>query len=307
MRAMVLAVLVVLVAACTSPVPPAPPVVVPAPPAGLAERIDAFLAASRWGRYDHVADVLVTVRGRTVVEQHRRGPPDRRREIDGVTAAVLAALVGVVGEGGGLGEVRRPLAELLPEVPPGLTGATLHDLLVGGPVTPTDPLAELGPGLPAAPLAEVLSRATGRPLPELAGELLFAPLGIDPAWAGTAGPAVTAREMAVLGSLWLDRGLVAGRQVVPAAWMDTSARPYAQTGRRRLPYAGYRQWLAWAGGHSATVVTGTGGQLIEVVPALDLVVVVACDELDAPDPLVPPAGSETFVELVSSVIVPSVG
>ncbi|MDY7091056.1 MAG: hypothetical protein SYR96_38985, partial [Actinomycetota bacterium] len=169
----------------------------------------------------------------------------------------------------------------------------LHDVLTGTSADDTSALTAL------------LTAATGRPVPDLARELLFAPLGIDPPWTGR-GPEVTAEETAALAALWLDRGAAGGRQVVPAGWMDLAVRPHAETGRRVLPYAGYRQWLTRAQRHAAVVLTGADGQLVEVVPGLDLVVVVSCDE--DPSPAVAlPASSDAFVELVSSTVVPVLG
>jgi CubicO group peptidase (beta-lactamase class C family) len=304
------AVLVLVGCTTATPVDPAPPPPTTAPADRLAQRIDAFLGASKWGRYDRVTAVVVSVDGRPVVQRQTR-QPEPRAEVSGVSAAVLVALVGILlersadpatPEAGRLGTagvrgVHRPLAELLPgplpaELAP--SGATpLHDLLVGTSLTPT------------APLTAVLVAATGRPVPDLAREWLFGPLGIDPPWTPD-GPAVTAGETATLAALWLDRGTAGGRQVVPAAWLDLAGRPYAETGLRRLPYAGYHQWVTRAGEYAATVFTGQDGQLVEVVPGLGLVVVVACGEDPNPDVAIP-AGSESFVELVSSTILPALG
>jgi hypothetical protein len=303
--------------ATPAPVRPGPTGGVVAPPlgtAGLAQRVDAFLGASKWGRYDRISAVLVVVDGRTVVDRRRPDLPEQPQEVGGFTATVLVSLVGILldrsdprgspvpaGPGAlgteGLRGVRRPVGELvagpLPPALAPLAGTPLRDLLVG--TSMDDP----------APLAELLTAATGRPVPELAHDLLFAPMGIDPPWTAT-GPAVTAEDMAALGALWLDRGVVAGRQVVPAAWVDESSRPFRATGRPRLSYAGYRQWVTRAGGHAAIALTGDDGQLVEAVPALRLLVVVASD----PDPRPRsafPAGSEAFVELVSGTVVPALG
>src|SRR4051794_39406582 len=231
-----------------------------APPGteGLAQRVDAFLGASKWGRYDRISAVLVLVDGRTVVDRRRPDLPEEPREVGGFTAAVLVALVGVLLDrsdpagaglpagagalgGEGLRGVRRPIGELLPgPLPPALVplaGTPLRDLLIG--TSADDPAA----------LADLVTAATGRPVPDLARELLFGPLGIDPPWTAT-GPLVTAGQMAAFGALWLDRGAVAGRQVVPAAWIDESSRPFRPTGHPRLDYAGYRQWVTRAGGHA---------------------------------------------------------
>jgi len=56
-----------------------------------------------------------------------------------------------------------------------------------------------------------------------------------------------------------------------------------------------------ADGHRAFAAMGSGGQLIEVVPDLDLVVVVAsADAVGA-------AGPELYLDLVSSYIAPAIG
>lgn len=57
---------------------------------------------------------------------------------------------------------------------------------------------------------------------------------------------------------------------------------------------------------AAVVLTGEDGRLVEVVPGLDLVVVVGCDEDPAPGMAIP-ASSEAFVELVSSTVLPVLG
>jgi hypothetical protein len=311
-------------ASCTAGEPPPPPqaTVRPgpsggiAPPGaeGLAQRVDAFLGASKAGRYNRISAVLVLVDGRTVVDRRRSDLPEERREVGGFTASVLVALIGVLLDrsdpagadvaagsgalgGEGLRGVRRPIGELLPgPLPPALAplaGTPLRDVLVG---TSTDD---------PAPLAELVTAATGRPVPDVARELLFGPLGIDPPWTAT-GPRVTAAEMAAFGALWLDRGAVDGRPVVPAAWVDESSRPFLATGRPRLAYAGYRQWVTRAGGHAAVALTGADGQLVEAVPALRLLVVVASDPEPHPQNAFP-AESEAFVELVSGTVVPALG
>jgi hypothetical protein len=318
--ALVLAASVACTTAGAPPVPvpdssPAPAPVVPGPAApdrpvpdldGLPARIEAFLSASKWGRYDRVSAVLVRVDGRTVVDRRRPAAPEQRREVGGFTAAVLVAVAGILLDRGTLGTegirgVRLPVASLLPAAPPSSLPAPLaavattplHDVLVGTSSEDT------------AALAALITAATGRPVPDVARELLFAPLGVDPPWTGR-GPAVTVEEMAAVAALWLDRGAVGGRQVVPARWMDLAVRPHAETGRHWLPDAGYRQWLTRVDRHAAVVLTGEDGQLVEVVPDLDLVVVVGCDEDPAPDVAIP-ASSEAFVELVSSTVLPVLG
>jgi CubicO group peptidase (beta-lactamase class C family) len=95
------------------------------------------------------------------------------------------------------------------------------------------------------------------------------------------------RDLARLGRLYLDGGRRDGVQVVPAGWtreatVDQSAVPIWDSSG--VGY-GYGWWVRSAGGDRAYAATGYGGQLIEVVPALDLVVVTVADRdrLDATD------------------------
>jgi hypothetical protein len=268
-----------LATGCTAVAPPRP--------LGVAERVDALFAVSVSGRYERVADVLVVVNGKRILERHRHGSPAAGRVIDGVTGAVLALLVGAAHDRRLLPAVDAPLGDLAPERP----SSTLHGLLVGAGDTTF------------GPLAGVLERAGGRPLPALAAEWLFDPLGIDPRWTPDGRLAVDAEDMAALGGLLLGHGRVHGRQVISAAWLDLAARPYSVTGRSWLPYVGYGQWLTRVGGHAASVVTGAEGQLLEVVPGLGMVVVVTSG--DPPAHTVANAPSEAFVEVVSGLIAPA--
>ena len=138
----------------------------------------------------------------------------------------------------------------------------------------------------AALISAVLHQATGKTEDVLAQELLFDPLGIsDVAWvryagnsepAAASGLAMRPRDLAKLGQLVLNHGVWAGRQVVPAAWIDASITPQIQGSQ--LYFYGYQWWLGrslvnlhqidWAVGY------GLGGQRLFIVPQLDMVVLV---------------------------------
>jgi CubicO group peptidase (beta-lactamase class C family) len=143
-----------------------------------------------------------------------------------------------------------------------------------------------------ATLAALLTRASGRPLQELAREQLFAPLGITEwVWAtdfrgrplAHAGLRMRPRDMLKLGRLALDRGRWRGRQVVPEAWIAESLRPHAATGIELAGVAphgagyGYHWWTGrfpWRERELAcSAAFGNGGQRILVVPELDVAVV----------------------------------
>jgi CubicO group peptidase (beta-lactamase class C family) len=78
--------------------------------------------------------------------------------------------------------------------------------------------------------------------------------------------------MVKFGELYLHRGRINGRQIVPAAWVDASFVPRTQSPVSGRLY-GYGWWIDLMAGHTADYAWGFGGQYIFVVPDLDLVVV----------------------------------
>jgi CubicO group peptidase (beta-lactamase class C family) len=84
---------------------------------------------------------------------------------------------------------------------------------------------------------------------------------------------LTPRQMAAIGELFLNRGRVGSRQIVAAAWVDTSCIPRTTSvwdGDRRY---GYGWWIQDFEGATACFAWGYGGQYIFVFRELDLVVV----------------------------------
>ena len=178
-------------------------------------------------------------------------------------------------------------------------------------------------------LAAIVADATGRSLLDFARERLFGPLGIDTddayepavvgwpptaeqieryqasdvAWPtdaqgyhwGSAGLKLRARDLAKIGFLYLNEGRWAGEQIVPADYVRESTAPGELSTGSRDSY-GYQWWIARRSGPEAYSARGFGGQVIEVVPELDLVAVVTSD------PEVPRGDGHT---LVDTFIVPA--
>jgi CubicO group peptidase (beta-lactamase class C family) len=184
-------------------------------------------------------------------------------------------------------------------------------------------------------LSAIIAEATGQPTLRYAQAKLFAPLGIasDPAFepefapsnaaayerAGFAWPTdpqgyhlgygllkLTARDMAKIGYLYLKGGTWEGRQVVPAAYVRASTQTQTQvpTGGTFGPFNGYgyQWWTATEQGHRAFAAIGLGGQLIEVIPDLDLIVVMTSELTTAEDVR---TGGESH-KLVGHVVIPAV-
>jgi CubicO group peptidase (beta-lactamase class C family) len=87
-----------------------------------------------------------------------------------------------------------------------------------------------------------------------------------------------ARDLAKFGYLYLNGGRWDDRQVVPADYVAASVQP-----RSRLPSSrpgdgyGYQWWTISVDAHPSFVAVGAGGQFIQVIPDLDLVVVITSD------------------------------
>lgn len=135
-------------------------------------------------------------------------------------------------------------------------------------------------------MSAALARATGMSTHRYMATKLFAPLGItlrpwttDPQGIHFGGNEMrlSPRSLLAFGNLYLARGRAPdGRQVVPAAWIDSSWVPRGRSRWSGDQY-GYGWWLRDAGGHTVYYAWGFGGQFVFVVPPLELVVVMTSD------------------------------
>jgi CubicO group peptidase (beta-lactamase class C family) len=83
---------------------------------------------------------------------------------------------------------------------------------------------------------------------------------------------MTPLQMVAFGELYLNRGRAAGRQIVPATWVEASLVPRTRSPRSEQQY-GYGWWIRELAGRQTFYAWGFGGQYIIVVPSLELVVV----------------------------------
>ncbi|HJR59088.1 MAG TPA: serine hydrolase [Vicinamibacterales bacterium] len=132
-------------------------------------------------------------------------------------------------------------------------------------------------------LSAILTKATGKSTHQFASEVLAKPLGIplarwprDPQgiYFGGNEMVMTPRQMIAFGELYLNRGRANGRQIVPAAWVDTSCVPRTRSRWDGDREYGYGWWIQGFAGHRACFAWGFGGQYIFVFRDLDLVVAV---------------------------------
>jgi CubicO group peptidase (beta-lactamase class C family) len=131
-------------------------------------------------------------------------------------------------------------------------------------------------------LAEVLRKATGKHADAYAAEHLFGPLGITKFyWKKTptghpdteGGLYLTPRDLAKIGLLYMRDGVWDGKRILPEGWVkaSTAAQVDSSGDMARTKY-GY-QWWVLPGSTPAFAGIGYGGQLLVVVPSLELIAV----------------------------------
>jgi CubicO group peptidase (beta-lactamase class C family) len=134
-------------------------------------------------------------------------------------------------------------------------------------------------------LAVVLARVTGMTTREFAELYLFDPLGIQVMnwqrdvqgnYFGGHGMFFTPRNMARLGQLYLNDGVIDRRRVLSRSWIAESL----EHGARFQPWGplddrgyGYQWWLGSMNGFELFYAVGIGGQFILCFPELNMIVV----------------------------------
>ncbi len=276
--------------------------------------------AAAIGKLGFIRAFLVARNGCLVAEHYRRdhaqGDP---QPLHSVAKSVTSAIVGAALRDGLIGDLDRPVAELLPpELAARLAGdrppITLRHLLTmtsglastefdfnhfewRSSSDPALALLERERVFPAGSryrygtgnahlLGVAVATASGRSLAEYAQTALFGPAGIVVSrWErdatgrhfGGIEMSMTPRHLARFAQLYAREGMLGGRRILPAAWIEESGRERART----LPAEvhggefgyGYLWWLDTVAGHRVLIARGYGDQTLHVVPARDLVVV----------------------------------
>jgi CubicO group peptidase (beta-lactamase class C family) len=131
-------------------------------------------------------------------------------------------------------------------------------------------------------LSAILTQATGLDTLSFARKALAEPLGFELApwpkdphgiYFGGNDMELTPRQMLAFGELYLNGGVAGGKQVVPAEWVRASLQRRALSLREEGRYYGYGWWIREMAGYETPYAWGFGGQLIVLVPWLELVVV----------------------------------
>lgn len=139
-------------------------------------------------------------------------------------------------------------------------------------------------------MSAALTRAAGVSTHSLARGWLAEPLGVTiPPWPrdpqglyfGGNDMMMSPRALLKFGELYRLGGQIHGRRILPASWVEESWRP-----RTTSPWSGHDYGYGWftkqADGRDVRFAWGYGGQMLFVVPSLDLTVVMISDPSPRP-------------------------
>jgi CubicO group peptidase (beta-lactamase class C family) len=252
-----------------------------------------------------------------LAEAFRGPPVERPVNVKSVSKTVVAALTGAAIDRGEVPGLEATLGALIPDLIPAAADPRVARLTLADLVTMRAGLERTsGPNYGAwvssrnwvafvldrpfvAPpgqrmlystgsfhvLGAALSRASGASLLALARARLGDPLSIEiPAWTrdpqgfylGGNEMALSPLAMARFGEMYRRGGAWDGARVLSAAWVESSFVPRTRSPFSGLDY-GYGWFLSRRGGHALMLARGYGGQLICLVPDLELTVAVTSD------------------------------
>lgn len=139
-------------------------------------------------------------------------------------------------------------------------------------------------------MSAALTQAAGASTHALARDWLAEPLGVTlPPWLrdpqgiyfGGNDMMMSPRDLLRFGELYRLGGEIDGRRILSEAWIAESWTP-----RTRSPWSGHAYGYGWftkqAAGHDVHFAWGYGGQMLFVVPSLDLTVVMISDPSPRP-------------------------
>ena len=138
-------------------------------------------------------------------------------------------------------------------------------------------------------LSEIIKKATGQNISEFAETHLFKPLGIkeydwfskNGVFDSGGGLNLRSRDIAKYGLLHLNMGKWGDRVIVSKEWVEETSQPFIEINH---PFYSCYQWqMAKTDlGFNVWFIPGNGGQIINIVPALNMVVVINADNRNIP-------------------------
>jgi CubicO group peptidase (beta-lactamase class C family) len=189
----------------------------------------------------------------------------------------------------------------------------LTRMLVEFPLLCDPGTARLYSNLTSHMIGVIVARASGTDLKSFLQTHLLEPLECGSVswpidgqgyYIGWGGLCVRPRDMAKFGLVFLNGGVYKGTQVIPADWVTESLAPHT-TSISEWGYTdhltdinyGYQWWGGRAGTHDVHFAAGACGQLIVIVPDLNMVVVASGEKT----PLFDPESRPRFVSVVEMI------
>jgi len=269
------------------------------------------------GKYGNIRNLLVIVDNDLVIEQYYNGwKRDRVHFLASNTKSVTSFLIGKAIEQGKIKSVNQKILSFFPEyatkekdtlkqqisiknlltMTAGLKWddeTQLHilqqsnnrlDLALTQPMDTIPGTKYVYSSANSIILSEIIKKTTGQDIAEYAKENLFDPLGItEYEWSSRSGIydsygglKLRPRDIAKFGLLHLNKGQWKDKTIIPQEWIDETFSPYIEI---KLPFYSCYQWqMAKTDlGFNVWFIPGNGGQIINIIPALDMVVIVNAD------------------------------
>ena len=247
----------------------------------------------------------------------RGRPLDRNVNVKSISKTIVAMLTGVAMDRGLLESVDQKIGDLAPSLIPVGADPRVHDIKVADLLTmqaglertsgryygrwiASDDWVRFALNRPFVSkpgermlystgsyhiLGAILARLADANLLELARSWLGKPLGIeispwtrDPQGFYLGGNNMELSPFALLrlGEMTRQGGLWQGKQVLSAGWLEASWKP-----RTSSPFSGHQYGYGWflarTGRHDLAYARGYGGQMLYVLPSINLVVVITSD------------------------------
>ena len=138
-------------------------------------------------------------------------------------------------------------------------------------------------------LSEIIKKTTGQNIAEFAEKYLFNPLGIkehdwfakNGVYDSGGGLKLKSRDIAKYGLLHLNKGKWNDKKIVSEKWIEEIFHPYIEI---NYPFYSCYQWQMSKTdlGFDVWFIPGNGGQIINIVPALNMVIVINADNRKIP-------------------------
>lgn len=138
-------------------------------------------------------------------------------------------------------------------------------------------------------ISEIIKKSTGQNIAEFAEKYLFEPIGIKEYYWGAkngvydsgGGLKLKSRDIAKYGILHLNKGKWKDKNIVTEKWIEEIFSPHIEI---HHPVYGCYQWrmVKTEYGFNAWFIPGNGGQIINIIPELDMVIVINADNRKIP-------------------------